>query len=167
MAKQLTSSMVALLLMGALTYSQKAPDEIRTAPDDNSINLIYTPADGNIELDIGAFVRNLTTFEIRSKGSLFVGDNPSAFTGIFDLYTSDKSLKAVPDGFGDVAIFGNVGAGRTAADLQADFMIDGRFHPQGSVTDANIAIVVVPEPSWRLLALFVLIGFITALRKPN
>ena len=137
---------LTVVVCSSSLWAAQAPDAIVGSPDPNSINLIYDAANGNIALDVGDLLEPdpfLTSFEIQSAGSLFDGPTPASFVAdTFDFYSPEKSFKIDLDGFGDLASMGNVGPGRSGAELLADFIVAGSILPIGPVDDINVNLVV-------------------------
>ena len=126
-----------------------------TAGDDQT-SLVYDPKSGELSVDPPAG-KELTSINITSAGSQFIGDKPAVLDGAFDNFAGDNIFKATFGGsFGNIT-FGNVlPAGMSEADVNADLTAVGSLAGGGDL--GQVDLIFVPEPSALMLILIGLIG---------
>ena len=135
---------------------------------DGQTSVVYDPGSGELSVDPAAG-NELTSINITSAGSKFVGDKPAALDGAFDNFAADNVFKATFGGsFGNIS-FGNVlAAGIPEAELAADLTVVGSLAGGGDLGDVDL--VYLPEPSSMLLGLLGAMIFASRIRgrrRPN
>ena len=128
---------------------------------DGQTSIVYDPATGELKVDAPSET-NLTSVNITSAGSMFIGDKPAALDGAFDNFGADNIFKATFGGdFGSLS-FGNVLAAGIAEDALAnDLTVVGSLAGGGDLGDVDLVYQQIPEPSSIMLLLF---GFTALLR---
>ena len=123
-------------------------------PGDGQTSLVYNAGTGELAVDSPSD-KDLTSINITSAGSAFVGDQPPVLDGAFDNFAADNIFKATFGGsFGDIT-FGNVmPAGLSEADVAADLSAVGSLAGGGDLGEVDL--VYIPEPSTLALALLAL-----------
>ena len=118
---------------------------------DDQTSLVYDAGTGELSVDAPAG-KELTSINITSAGSKFVGDKPPALDGAFDNFAADNVFKATFGGsFGSIS-FGNVlPAGISEADVTADLSAVGSLAGGGDL--GNVDLVYIPEPTALATAL--------------
>ena len=118
---------------------------------DGQTSLVYDTATGELKVDSPAGV-DLTSINITSAGSKFIGDQPPVLDGAFDNFAADNVFKATFGGsFGDIS-FGNVlPPGLSSQDVVADLTAVGSLAGGGDLGDVDL--VFIPEPSSLMLIL--------------
>lgn len=107
----------------------------------------YDPATGSVTVSNSS--TTLTALEIASRSSQLRPENVDAqlFPGLFDLRTTSKLFKLLPDGFASadapLVLQGALPTGLTRTQLQSDLRISGAERPDGSIT---YELVVKGEP---------------------
>ena len=130
--------------------------------DDNT-SLVYDTGTGELSVDPPAG-KELTSINITSAGSQFIGDKPAVLDGAFDNFAGDNIFKATFGGsFGNIT-FGNVlPAGMSEADVTADLTAVGSLAGGGDLGDVDL--VFIPEPSALLLIVLGLLGVTSRIRR--
>ena len=125
---------------------------------DEQTSLVYDPGSGELRVNAPTS-KDLTSINITSAGSLFVGDKPAALDGAFDNFAADNIFKATFGGsFGSIT-FGNVlDAGIAEDTLLADLSAVGSLAGGGDLGDVDL--IYLPEPTAMLL---IGLGFIASL----
>ena len=123
---------------------------------DGQTSLKYDAGSGELSVDAPAGT-DLTSINITSAGSKFVGDKPAALDGAFDNFAADNVFKATFGGsFGSIS-FGNIlPAGISEADVAADLSAVGSLAGGGDLGDVDL--VYIPEPTAAMLILSGLLG---------
>ena len=123
---------------------------------DGQTSLKYDAGTGELSVDAPAG-KELTSINITSAGSKFIGDKPAALDGAFDNFAADNLFKATFGGsFGSIT-FGNVlDAGIPEADLLADLSAVGSLAGGGDLGEVDL--VYVPEPAAVILLLCAIMG---------
>ena len=126
---------------------------------DGQTSIVYDPATGELGVDAPSGT-NLTSVNITSAGSMFIGDKPAALDGAFDNFAADNIFKATFGGdFGSLS-FGNVLAAGIDEDTVAnDLAVVGSLAGGGDLGEVDL--VYLPEPSSLML---LLLGFTALLR---
>ena len=126
---------------------------------DEHTSLVYDAATGELKIDSpdGA---DLTSINIVSAGSRFIGDKPAVLDGAFDNFAADNIFKATFGGsFGDISFGSALPAGLSEADVMSDLAAVGSLAGGGDL--GNVDLVYIPEPSSVVLmslAAFILIA---------
>ena len=124
--------------------------------DDGQTSIVYDAGTGEVRVDAPAG-KELTSVNITSAGSLFIGDKPAVLDGAFDNFGTDNIFKATFGGsFGSVT-FGKVlesGLGEDA--VAGDLSVVGSLAGGGDLGDVDL--VYIPEPAsvmmcWIALAM--------------
>ena len=129
-------------------------------PGDDQTSITYDPSSGEVGVDAPAG-KDLTSINITSAGSQFIGDKPPALDGAFDNFAADNIFKATFGSmFGSIS-FGNVlPAGLSAEAVTADLSAVGSLAGGGDLGDVDL--VYIPEPAsiaMLALGLFGLLGW--------
>ena len=134
-----------------LTGPYAALDPGPGEPGDGQTSLVYDPGSGELSVDAPAG-NELTSINITSDGSLFLGDKPPVLDGAFDNFAADNIFKATFGGsFGSIS-FGQVLAPDLQRDaLVADLTVVGSLSGGGDLGPVDL--IVVPEPTAILLFL--------------
>ena len=144
-------------------YAALTPDG---KPGDEQTSLVYDTGTGELTVDSPAS-KNLTSINITSAGSKFIGDKPAVLDGAFDNYAADNIFKATFGGsFGDLS-FGNVlPAGLSQVDVEADLSAVGSLEGGGDL--GNVDLVYIPEPVTAILGALgaILMGLTYRRRMP-
>ena len=116
---------------------------------DGQTSLRYDAGTGELSVDAPAG-KELTSINITSAGSKFLGDKPAALDGAFDNFAADNVFKATFGGsFGSIS-FGNILPAAIPEDeLSADLSAVGSLAGGGDLGDVDL--IYVPEPSALIL----------------
>ena len=157
---------MALIAM-LVTVSTARAGDAALAPGgmegDGQTSIVYDPATGEIRLDAPNGV-NLTSINLNSADSIFMGEPAMNIGGNFDIDEDDTIFKATfGSSFGSLT-FGNI----AKADLSADFVlndltVDGALEPGGGLGDVDL--IYVPEPSSVLMLAVGVLGFLRFVRR--
>ena len=112
---------------------------------DGQTSLVYDATTGELGVDAPAGT-DLTSINITSVSSSFVGDKPTALDGAFDNFAANNVFKATFGGsFGSIT-FGNVlPVGMSQDEVSADLSAVGSLSGGGDL--GNVDLVYVPEPA--------------------
>ena len=115
------------------------------AEGDGQTSLVYDAATGELSVDAPTGT-NLTSMNVTSAASRFVGEKPTVLDGAFDNFAGDNIFKATFGGsFGSIS-FGNVlPIGLTEEDVSSDLSAVGSLAGGGDLGEVDL--VYVPEPS--------------------
>ena len=127
---------------------------------DDKTSLVYDATTGELQVDPPAG-KELTSINITSASSKFVGDKPAVLDGAFDNFAADNLFKATFGGsFGSIS-FGNVlPAGVGEQELASDLSAVGSIAGGGDLGDVDL--VYIPEPSSLIL---LVLGFTMTIRS--
>ena len=130
---------------------------------DGQTSIVYDPATGELSVD-PATGKELTSINITSAGSKFIGDKPTALDGAFDNFAGDNLFKATFGGsFGNIS-FGNVlPAEMSEVDVSADLSVVGSLAGGGDLGEVDL--VYIPEPSTLLMTFLAAISVLFSARK--
>ena len=186
--RNLISTLIIAGVLCNFSSAAKIPDAVVNVPQEDSLNLLYSPETGNLSLsnlvmiedpgdDSSIIVRDLTSLQITSTHGMFVdGESPEfatisdevrpeSFVGLFDIYEPTKVFKLVPNGFGgDISTIANVGMNMDPETLRTDIEVDGSFLGGGAIDEVGV-FLVVPEPNSISLALFAALFCVTRIRR--
>ena len=163
MRKKLFAAVGILLLLSVVGFA-----EIDVKRDTEGVNLIYDPGTGNLNLvTMGTNDRTVATLEIISENGWFVGETPPTHIGLFDIYNEKKSFKLAPEGFREIAPFGNLGPGRSVSEIAADLSVDGAAVLGGSLEQVfgSAHLSFVPEPNCSAMLGVAILGLLRFRRK--
>ena len=132
---------------------------------DDQTSIKYDPATG--ELGVGAPAgKDLTSINITSEGSKFIGDKPAVLDGAFDNFAPDNIFKATFGGMFGAISFGNVLAPGMSADaVIKDLAVVGSLAGGGDLGDVDLC--CIPEPSAIVLTLLGLLAVFSERRMRN
>ena len=123
---------------------------------DGQTSLVYNAGTGELSVDAPAG-KELTSINITSEGSKFVGDKPAALDGAFDNFAGDNVFKATFGGsFGSINFGSILPAGISEADVTADLSAVGSLAGGGDLGEVDL--VYIPEPASVALMLLGLLG---------
>ena len=107
--------------------------------------------------------KQLTSINITSDGSKFIGDKPAVLDGAFDNFAADNVFKATFGGsFGSIT-FGNVlPAGLGEAEVTSDLSAVGSLAGGGDLEAVDL--VYIPEPTTLVLLAFGVISIVSRRR---
>ncbi|MCA9214250.1 MAG: hypothetical protein KDB27_14360 [Planctomycetales bacterium] len=112
---------------------------------DAPVRIVYDPITGSLMI-VSDF--DMTTIEVVSQTGRLTGDRPSAFSGLFDVYTTGKAFRLDPGGFSSVDL------GQLSPGLSLDFLLND-LHVSGSLLSGgslgNYQIFVQPSIEGVLL----------------
>ena len=131
--------------------------------EDSQTSIVYDANTGELSVDAPAG-KQLTSINITSSDSRFVGAKPTVLDGAFDNFAADNIFKATFGGsFGSIS-FGNVlAAGIPQPTLVADLSAVGSLAGGGDLGDVDL--VYIPEPTSALLLLIVLVSAVGFARR--
>ena len=130
------------------------------APGDEQTSLVYDPSDGSLGVNppVGT---DLTSINITSAGSKFIGDKPAVLDGAFDNFAADNIFKATFGGsFGEITFGAVLPMNLTASEVVDDLSAVGSLAGGGDLGDVDL--IYVPEPA-SLATL--LLGMLFCLRR--
>ena len=123
---------------------------------DEQTSLVYDAKTGELSVDppVG---KDLTSINITSAGSKFIGDKPAVLDGAFDNFAGDNIFKATFGGSFAAISFGNaLPAGLASSEVVADLSAVGSLAGGGDLGDVDL--IYIPEPSTWALILLGLVG---------
>ena len=119
---------------------------------DDQTSLVYDAGTGELSVDPPAG-KDLTSINITSAGSKFVGDKPAVLDGAFDNFGADNIFKATFGGsFGSITFGNALAAGIGEDELAADLSAVGSLAGGGDL--GAVDLVYVPEPTSLVLTVF-------------
>ena len=123
---------------------------------DGQTSLVYNAVTGELAVD-APVGQELTSINVTSAASWFLGEKPSVLDGGFDNFATDNLFKATFGGsFGSIS-FGNVLApALPEVDLAADLSAVGSRAGGGDL--GGVDLVYIPEPAGALLLLCGVLG---------
>ena len=130
--------------------------------DDEHTSLVYDARSGELTLDAPAN-NDLTSINITSAASMFIGDRPAALGDAFDNFAPDNIFKATFGGsFGNMAFGAVLPIGLSQAEIAADLTVIGSLQGGGDLGPVDLVYIAVPEP----LGIWILvIGIASLLRR--
>ena len=134
-------------------------------PNDGQTSVVYDAGTGEVKVDAPAG-KELTSVNITSAGSLFIGDKPAVLDGAFDNFGGDNIFKATFGGsFGSIS-FGNVlESGLAEEAVAGDLSVVGSLAGGGDLGDVDL--IYIPEPSSMLLGFAALLICAAVCRRRN
>ena len=134
-------------------------------PNDGQTSLVYNTGSGELSVDSPSG-KNLTSINITSAASRFVGDKPATLDGAFDNFAADNVFKATFGGsFGSIS-FGNVlPAGLTEDEVATDLSAVGSLEGGGDLGEVDL--VFVPEPTTMMIGALSLCALLGTIRRGN
>ena len=113
--------------------------------NDEQTSLVYDASTGGLSVNAPASTE-LTSINVTSDGSLFIGDKPAVLDGAFDNFAADNIFKATFGGsFGSIE-FGQVLPGGLSREaVVADLSAVGSLAGGGELGDVDL--IYIPEPS--------------------
>ena len=116
---------------------------------DDQTSLVYDAGTGELSVDSPAG-KELTSINITSTASQFIGDKPTVLDGAFDNFAADNIFKATFGGsFGDISFGNALPAGLSSAELAADLTAVGSLAGGGDLGEVDL--IWIPEPTAFLL----------------
>ena len=132
---------------------------------DNQTSLVYDSNTGELGVDAPANV-DLTSINITSGGSRFVGDKPAVLDGAFDNFAADNIFKATfGSSFGDISFGEVLPAGLSSEEVVADLTAVGSLAGGGDL--GAVDLIYIPEPTSLFLVLLGTMGMAFAIRRRN
>ena len=126
------------------------------AEGDGQTSLVYDAGTGELRVDPPAGT-DLTSINITSAGSMFIGDKPAVLDGAFDNFAGDNIFKATFGGMFGAISFGNVLAANIPEEtLLADLSAVGSLAGGGDL--GNVDLVYIPEPAGLLMLAIGIVG---------
>ena len=130
---------------------------------DDQTSLVYNSGTGELSVDAPAGT-DLTSINITSAGSMFIGDKPAALDGAFDNFAGDNVFKATFGGS-----FGSIDFGAILPTGLSEDAVAGDLSAVGSLAGGGdlgaVDLVYIPEPSALVLIAFGLSGLVTMMRR--
>ena len=142
---------IAANLAGVYLQGPYAAIQVDGTIGDGQTSLVYDAGTGELSVDAPSG-QELTSINVTSAASRFVGSHPAVLDGAFDNFAADNVFKATFGGsFGDIS-FGNVlPAGLSEVEVAADLSAVGSLAGGGDLGDVDV--VYVPEPASVVLFL--------------
>jgi len=141
---------VALMTSNAFAGSFSVLAGDGTSGDDQT-SLVYDMATGELSIDPAAG-KDLTSINITSASSAFLGDKPAVLDGAFDNWANDNIFKATFGSMFGAISFGNVLApGMSSADVIADLTAVGSLAGGGDLGAVDLVYMGVPEPASMIM----------------
>ena len=130
---------------------------------DGQTSLVYDSNTGELSVDAPAG-KELTSINITSASSKFIGDKPAALDGAFDNFAADNVFKATFGGsFGSIT-FGNVlPASLGEAEVTADLSAVGSLAGGGDL--GAVDLIYIPEPSALAILALGAVGILLRRRR--
>ncbi len=107
--------------------------------------LLYDPTTGNLTLDVPDSVEALTTFDLKSRAKVFVGERPvftdgtpGVLDGAFDVFNDGQIFRLGPTGFRTTDFGSVLPTGLDAAVLADDLCAAGSLRRGGSLPELTI-----------------------------
>jgi hypothetical protein len=133
------------------------------AVGDDQTSLQYDTSTGELSIDPAAG-KDLTSINITSASSAFIGDKPAVLDGAFDNFAIDNVFKATFGGMFGAISFGNVLApGMSAQAVIDDLTAVGSLAGGGDL--GAVDLVYIPEPSSMIMIGMGLIGLLGLRRR--
>ena len=130
---------------------------------DEQTSLKYDPGTGELSV-VAPASTELTSVNITSAGSKFIGDKPPVLDGAFDNFAADNIFKATFGGSFGTTSFGNVlPASLSQEEVLADLSAVGSLAGGGDLGDVDL--IYVPEPSSVMLILCGLLAIASLPRR--
>ena len=120
--------------------------------NDDQTSVVYDRSTGELSVDAPAG-KELTSINITSAGSRFIGQKPAALDGAFDNFAGDNLFKATFGGsFGSISFGAVLDAGIPQETLAGDLTVVGSLAGGGDL--GAVDLIYVPEPNtlWLLAA---------------
>ena len=131
--------------------------------DDDQTSLVYDAGTGELSVDPPQG-KELTSVNITSAGTKFIGEKPAALDGAFDNFAGDNIFKATFGGSFGAISFGEVlPTGLTQEEVTGDLSAVGSLAGGGDLGEVDL--VYIPEPAGLLLVLLGAIGLVTVNRR--
>jgi hypothetical protein len=131
--------------------------------NDLQTSLVYNAGTGELSIDPRPD-KNLTSINIDSAGSKFIGSKPAELTGNFDNFAANNIFKATFGGSFGAITFGNVLPPGLAQDaVIADLSVVGSLFGGGGLDAVDL--VYIPEPATMILLGLGMVGLLIARRS--
>ena len=132
---------------------------------DGQTSLVYNTGSGELSVDAPAG-KDLTSINITSAGSMFIGDKPAALDGAFDNFAADNVFKATFGGsFGSIDFGAILPTGLSEDAVAADLSAVGSLAGGGDLGEVDL--VYIPEPSAIVLLALGLAAIAGLMRRTN
>jgi hypothetical protein len=130
---------------------------------DEQTSLVYDAQSGELRLNTPAS-KNLTSINITSASSKFLGDKPAVLGDAFDNFAPDNIFKATfGGGFGDLSFGTVLPAALSEVELAADLSVQGSLEVGGAL--GSVDLIYIPEPTASLLMAFGILTFLSVTRR--
>ena len=134
-------------------------------PGDGQTSLVYDVSSGVLSVDPPAG-KELTSINISSAGSKFIGDTPTVLDGAFDNFAANNVFKATFGGsFGDITFGAVLPVGLSQSDVADDLSAVGSLAGGGDLGDVDL--IFVPEPTTLILLVIGLMSLSAMTRRSN